>query len=152
MSIAIIRGPDASMMRCSRDPLSRSIHPEVITALVDSAACAGRTLAIRACGSAAELLAALEMVRRQQPEVLLVDPGTALDDVRVRAALRGIEVPFIEIHDDGPAAEEGELDEAPRNRIGVVHGYMARSYTVAMSKALEHLGCSECEADYHVGT
>ena len=37
-------------------------------------------------------------------------------------------------------------------RVAVVNGYQAQSYTLAMSMALEKLGCADCENDFNVGT
>lgn len=151
MSIVIIRGPDKPMQH-RRDPLSQSLHGEIITGLVDSAVCAGRTLAIRSCCSDKEVIDTLAIIQRFTPEVLLIDPGTSLGDPEVCDALRRCGVPYIEIHDDTSIAMEPELQGAAGQRIGIVHGYMAQGYTRAMSMALEHLGCGECEFEYHVGT
>lgn len=151
MSIVIIRGPDAPLDQ-PRTPLSQALHAEVVTALVDRAVCAGKALAIHACASEQELLHVLADLQRDPPEILLVDAGSGIDTPQVSQALRNVRVPFIEIHDDSSARLEAELRDPPPSRVGVVHGYMAQGYTIAMSMALEHIGCAESESLVHVGT
>lgn len=151
MSIVIVRGPDTPPASY-RAPLSQYLPPAVIASLVDSAVCAGKTLAIRVCGSHHEIVSALGVLDRAPPEILLLDPGRSLEDAGVQAAMRTLRVPFIEIHDNPGSIEEPALIDAPANRLCVVNGYMAQSYVVAMDKALEHLGCGACHTEYHVGT
>lgn len=151
MSIVIIRGPDAPQHQ-PRMPLSHALHAEIVTSLVDRAVCAGKALAIHACSSEQELLHALAEITREPPEILLVDAGAGIDTPQVSQALRHVRVPFIEIHDDSSARPEAELRDPPASRIGVVHGYLAQGYTIAMSMALEHIGCAESESAVHVGT
>lgn len=151
MSILILRGPDAANPK-SRPPLSQALHADIVTSLVDRSVCAGKALAIRSCGSALELVDALSELQHEPLEILLVDAGTAIGAGQVSDALRQLRVPFIEIHNDSSAQWEAELQDPPANRIAVVHGFKAQSYTLAMSMALEHLGCADCESTFHVGT
>lgn len=151
MSIILVRGPE-EIASVSPPARTNALHGEVVASLLDSAASAGRTLAIRACGSDRELLDVLVKIQSQPPEFLLLDPGVGLRDPDVCKALRDIAVPYIEIHDDACAAPEPELRDASSSRVAVVHGYLAQGYTLAMAQALEYLGCAECESHYHVGT
>ena len=66
--------------------------------------------------------------------------------------MKQLQVPYIEVHDDRAGALEGSLPANCGCRLGVVHGYGSQSYTLALSIALEHLGCAESENDVHVGT
>lgn len=151
MSILIIRGPDDPGGH-GRTPLSPSLHGHVVASLVDRAASAGKVLSLRQCRSDKELIEVLHSLQGSPPEILLIDPGAGIGNPGVCDALRQVKVPFVEVHDDTAIALEPELRAAPANRIGVVHGYLAQGYTLAMEMALEHLGCAECESEFHVGT
>lgn len=151
MSIMILRGPDADPAH-PRPPLAQAIPADLVAALVDRAASAGHALAIRTCASDADVVQALDAVDSENVRILLFDPGASVRNGAVVAAVRRLGTPYIEVHDDDYPATEPELDAVAGHRIRVVHGYRAQSYMLAMSMALEHIGCAECELDVHVGT
>lgn len=149
MSIVVIRGPEA-VGPFPRAPLA--LPREVLSVLVDRAVCAGKTIAVRACGSERELLHSLRMARESHAEITLFDPGACAQSAGVQQALDGISMPYIEVHDDSCDSPEPAMPNGNANRLAVVNGYMAQSYILALAMALEHLGCAECECDVHVGT
>ncbi len=147
MSIAIIRSPDTVQ------PRSSAISTEVVSLLVERASVAGKALALRNCDSDAELFDCLGRIDDSSVEFVLFDPGQcACVSERLRAKLNELKVPYIEVHDDHFGALENplSLDSGPRLRL--IQGYGSQSYTLALSIALEHLGCAECGNDVHVGT
>jgi 3-dehydroquinate dehydratase-1 len=149
MSIVVIRGPEAAGL-FSRAPLA--LPREVLSMLVDRAVCAGKTIAVRACGSEQELLNSLRMAHQSHAEITLLDPGACAQSTRVRQALEGISMPYIEVRDDSCDSPEPAMPDGNANRLAVVNGYRAQSYVLALAMALEHLGCAESECDVHVGT
>lgn len=149
MSIFIIRGPE-TLGQFPRTPTA--LPREVLSALVDRAVCAGKTIAVRACGSEQELLHSLRIARQSHAEITLLDPGACAQSAKVQQGLKDMAMPYIEVHDDSCDAPEATMHGGNPNRLAVVNGYMAQSYTLALDMALEHLGCAECECDVHVGT
>ncbi|KAF1706910.1 type II 3-dehydroquinate dehydratase [Pseudoxanthomonas sacheonensis] len=149
MSIVIIRGPEASGLFPRTPP---ALPREVLGALVERAVCAGKTIAVRACGSEREVLHSLRIACRSRAEIALLDPGACVRSAHVQQALKDMDMPYIEVHDDSCDAPEATMRAGNGNRLAVVNGYMAQSYTLALDMALEHLGCAECECDVHVGT
>lgn len=95
---------------------------------------------------------ALRGVDRENVGILVFDPGARVRCAAVVAAVRRLSRPYIEAHDHDYPAKEPELDDVAGHRLRVVHGYRAQSYMLAMSMALDHIGCAECELGFHVGT
>lgn len=126
---------------------------EVRAALVERAAGAGKALALRSCRSESELVECIRNMRAANAELLLLDPGACLPaSAALRGALEQLTVPYIEVHDDDARAPEPSLAPGCGRRLRSVHGYWAQSYTLALSIALEHLGCADSGNDVHVGT
>ena len=148
MSIVILRGPE------SQHAGAGARVPDVVRArLAESAADAGKTIALRSCRSEAELVEGLSGLRADEVELLLFDPGAcAPASERLRRALGALRTPYIEVHDDDMDAPEPSLAPDGGACLARVHGYAAQSYTLALAIALEHLGCAECGQDVHVGT
>lgn len=149
MSIVIIRGPEFEGLFSRTPP---ALPREVLASLVERVVCAGKTIAVRACGSEHELLHSLRMAQQSHAEIALLDPGACANSPRLRQVLDGVSMPYIEVHDDSCDAPEARMQAGNGHRLAVVNGYMAQSYTLALDMALEHLGCAECECDVHVGT
>jgi len=148
MSIVLIRGPESTTSTGAQ-----SLHPvpkQVVSRLVEHAAMAHKTIAMRHCGSETEFLRSLDRV--DGAEFLLLDPGACDRSDDLRAGLARLSVPYIEVRDDDFGSLEPALAPACGRPLRVIQGYGAQSYTVALSIALEHLGCAECENNYHVGT
>ncbi|MCL1551567.1 type II 3-dehydroquinate dehydratase [Xanthomonas nasturtii] len=149
MSIMILRGPEAAM------PLVRGPQPlprAVIRQLVQCAADAGRTVALRACSSEQELLDALRVAGQARMEIALIDPGSCVDSVRLHRVLASLRYPYVETHDDSADRPERCLPAGLGECIATVRGYCAQSYLLGLEIALEHLGCTEIQGDVHVGT
>ncbi len=144
MSIAILAAPDGA--RSGAHGLPR----EVVSQLVERASLAGKTVAVCSCRNASDVLDRLRRIDGRNTEFLLLDPG---HDARIGgeldAALHRAGVPYIEVHADATATPQHGCVGAPLN---VIDGYGAQGYVLALSIALEHLGCSECENTFHVGT
>lgn len=149
MSIMIVRGPeDASLLMRGPTPLPR----ELLRQLVARAADVGKTVALRACGSEQELLDALRVAQQARIELAVIDPGACAASPRLHRVLSGLDYPYVEAHDDGGERPEPPLPDGLGQRIASVHGYRAQSYTLALSIALEHLGCDAALHGIHVGT
>lgn len=148
VSIVILRGPE------SLHAGAGACVPDAVRArLAQSAADAGKTIALRSCRSEAELVEGLSGLRSGGVELLLFDPGAcAQASERLRRALEALDTPYIEVHDDDMDAPEPSLAPHGGACLAQVHGYAAQSYTLALAIALEHLGCAECGHGVHVGT
>lgn len=146
MSILIIRKPETGRQH------GDAIPQIVVSQLVSRAAQANRALAIRNCMSDDEVAVALQQANALHAEFVLFDPGSApCCDDRHRALLEALRMPCIEVHDDC-AAHEPDIHMQTTRAVARVHGYGYQSYMQALNIALEHMGCSECENNYHVGT
>ena len=149
MTIMIVRGPEAdSRFVRSPSPLPR----ELLGQLVARAADAGKTVALRACGSEQELLDALRVAAQARVELALVDPGACAASARLHRVLAGLDYPYVEVHDDYSDLPAPELPDGLGCRVAAVHGYRTQGYTLALSIALEHLGCDGDIHGIHVGT
>ncbi|RBG73193.1 3-dehydroquinate dehydratase, partial [Xanthomonas oryzae pv. oryzae] len=136
----IMRGPEAAM------PLVRGPQPlprAVIRQLVACAGDAGKTVALRACGSEQELLDALRVAGQARMEIALIDPGSCVDSARLHRVLRDLPYPYVETHDDSVDRPERCLPNGLGHCIATVRGYCAQSYLLGLEIALEHLGCTE---------
>ena len=149
MTIMIVRGPEAdSRFVRSPSPLPR----ELLGQLVARAADAGKTVALRACGSEQELLDALRVAAQARIELAIVDPGACAGSARLHRVLAGLAYPYVEVHDDDSGCTEPQLPEGLGHRVAAVHGYRVQGYTLALSIALEHLGYDGDAHGVHVGT
>ena len=149
MSIIVIRGPETTGAIARMPP---ALPREVLSGLVDRAMYADKTIAVRSCSSEQDVLHSLEMARQSHAEIVLLDPGYCARSARLEAALARLGVPYIEVHDDSCECPEAVMNAHGSQRLALVNGYMAQSYTLALDIALEHLGCAECQSDVHVGT
>lgn len=144
MSIAILAAPDGA--RSGAHGLPR----EVVSQLVERASLAGKTVAVCSCRDMSDVLDRLRRIDGRNTEFLLLDPGSASHiDGELDAALHRAGVPYIEVHADGNGSLPHSCVGTPLN---VIEGYGAQGYVLALSIALERLGCSECENNIHVGT
>jgi 3-dehydroquinate dehydratase len=146
MTIFVVTGPR------SLDSGAHGIPREVVSQLAEHAAMAGKTIAVHGCASTRDVLRCLHSAGDNGAEFILLDPGPhAHCDGRFGHALESLAMPYIEVHDDSFDALEASLAPGVGNPLNVIHGYNAQSYVLALSIALEHLGCAECENDLHVG-
>ena len=144
MAIVMIEGP--------RDPARGADPARVHAALAEHAANAGqRWLHVR-CEDETQLLSRLASIDRDQADIILLDPGHRAADARLNRTLGGLEVPYIEVHDDSHDRPEPVIPAGTGPRIAVVNGYAAQGYTLAMSVALEQLGCADSDNEFNVGT
>jgi len=151
VSILILRGPQGGVSEV--DPRAPALAGAVRATLVERAAIAGKALALRSCRSEDELVECLQAMRAANTELLLLDPGACVPaSEALRGALARLPMPYIEVHDDDMNALEPSIAPRCGPRLRLVHGYAAQSYTLALSIALEHLGCAESGNDVHVGT
>ena len=145
MTIVMIQGPGRP-----RDDGARNA---VDTALAERARNAGHDLLRIRCRTEEQLLERLSRIDRGQADIILLDPGRcALPSEPLQSTLRHLEVPYIEVHEDRLDRPEPLLPANSGPRVAVVNGFEAQGYTLAMSMALEQLGCAECENDFNVGT
>jgi len=108
---------------------------------------------MRKCDTESEVVDCLRRAKEARCEFVMLDPGECSDsNEQLGTALRQLTVPYIEVRDDHFSALEKPLAPDCGPRLSLIQGYGAQSYTVALSIALEHLGCSDWENNIHVGT
>ena len=145
MAIVVIQGPDTRPGPLPKDDVQAS--------LAERASRAGHALLHYRCATEAQLVERLARIDRGQADIILLDPGAcARSEGRLVHTLDHLEVPYIEVHDDDFDRPEPMIPAGAGPRVAVVNGYAAQSYTLAMSMALERLGCAVCENDFNVGT
>ncbi|GAB2503497.1 type 2 periplasmic-binding domain-containing protein [Lysobacter humi (ex Lee et al. 2017)] len=144
MAIVMIQGPQ-------HEGANRMPDGRVQEMLARRARQAGQVLEHYRCGSEAQLVERLARIDRGQADIILLDPGRRAGD-RLESTLGALDVPYIEVHADSHDAPEPVLPDGAGPRVALVNGYAAHSYTLAMSLALEQLGCAESENDVDVGT
>jgi len=144
MSIAIITAPNG------RVDQPAGLPREVVSQLVERAAQAGRTVAVRACSSAMEIVDCLRQSGGNGTEFVLFDPGVhSLSRSGIGACVSRLGTPCIEVH----AGAGGPVEIASvAQALSVIDGYGAQGYVLGLSIALEYLGDAECENAIHVGT
>lgn len=129
--------------------LSRTVS----TQLAERASAAGKQLAVRQCGRLADAMDCLQRATDLDTEFVLFDPGDACGEAHeLRELLGNASFPFVEVHDDHFGALESPLHANADECVAVVQGYGPQGYSLALSIALEHLGCAEAENPLHVGT
>lgn len=144
MSIAIITAPDTA------DEPPAGLPREVVSQLVERAAQGGRTVAVRACRTTDDIVDCLARMKADGTEFVLLDPGMhARAGNELGRCLARLAKPGIEVH----ARRNGTTGASSTWKpLSVIDGYGAQGFVLALSIALEYLGCAECENDVHVGT
>lgn len=145
MAIVMIQGPG--------DDGHAGLPADTIRAALNARAqSAGQELVHYRCASEQQLVERLARIDRGSADLILLDPGRGMPAGRALCStLQHLQVPYIEVHGDSHDRPEPVLPGGDA-RVAVVNGYSAQSYTLAMSMALEQLGCPESENDIHVGT
>ncbi|MGY3266094.1 type II 3-dehydroquinate dehydratase [Lysobacter sp. HA35] len=144
MAIVMIQGPDNAEGRLPIEAVEAG--------LTERAQCAGQALLQYRCDTEEQLVERLSRIDRGQADIILLDPGLAAANGPLHRTLGHLDVPYIEVHTDSFDRPEPVIPSGAGPRVAVVNGYEAQSYTLAMSIALETLGCAECENDFAVGT
>ncbi len=133
MSIAILTAADTP---------SGGLPREVLSQLVQRAALAGKTIAVRHCRNAPDAAQALRHCRRCGSEFVLLDP-------RHCDGSDGAGLPCIVVNPDPSRPAEAS---SRSGALSVIDGYGAQGYVLALTLALDYLGCNDWENDVHVGT
>ena len=124
------------------DLLEESNLAEIDTELARRAQSAGHTLDALQSNAEHVLVDRVQAARADGTDFLLVNPaGFTHTSVALRDALAAVALPFIEVHLSNPHARE------PFRRtsffsdlaVGVVAGFGASSYTLALDAALQRL-------------
>ena len=145
MTIVMIQGPDNAEGRLPIESVQAQLS--------ERAQNAGQVLRHYRCGTEQQLVDRLARIDRGEADIILLDPGhCAKSNAPLRHTLNHLQVPYIEVHDDSFDRPDPVIPAGAGPRVAVVNGYAAQSYTLAMSMALEQLGCADCENDFNVGT
>lgn len=121
---------------------SGGLTREVLSQLVERAALAGKTIAVRHCRDAGDFEQALRQCRRCGTEFVLLDPQHCEGSDTTG-------LPCIVVNPDPSRPAQTPWR---RGALGMIDGYGPQGYVLALTLALDHLGCNGWENDVHVGT
>lgn len=140
--ILVLHGPNLNLLG-SREPevYGRTTLAEIDAALVAQSAAAGVTLDCFQ-SNAEHLLIERVHAARGVVDLILINPGAFTHtSIALRDALAGVAIPFIELHLSNVHAREPFRRHSYLSdlALGVICGFGARSYTLALDAALARL-------------
>jgi 3-dehydroquinate dehydratase-2 len=143
-TILLLNGPNLNLLG-EREPevYGRQGLGEIVADLTARAAAAGHRLEHLQSNSELDLIGAVHAARGRGVDLALINPGAFTHtSVALRDAFSATRLPFIEVHLSNVHAREAFRRHsllAPV-AIGVIAGFGAHSYVLALEAALQRLG------------
>jgi len=142
--ILVLHGPNLNLLG-SREPevYGRTTLAEIDADLASSAAAAGHELATLQSNAEHVLIDRVQAAARDGTAFILIKPGGySHTSVALRDALAAVAIPFIELHLSNVHAREAFRRHSYFSDIavGVIAGFGADSYRLALSAAVRRLG------------
>ena len=142
--ILVLHGPNLNLLG-SREPevYGRTTLAEIDADLASSAAAAGHELATLQSNAEHVLIDRVQAAARDGTAFILINPcGYSHTSVALRDALAAVAIPFIELHLSNVHAREAFRRHSYFSDIavGVIAGFGADSYRLALSAAVRRLG------------
>jgi 3-dehydroquinate dehydratase-2 len=142
--ILVLHGPNLNLLG-SREPevYGRTTLAEIDADLASSAAAAGHELATLQSNAEHVLIDRVQAAARDGTAFILINPGGySHTSVALRDALAAVAIPFIELHLSNVHAREAFRRHSYFSDIavGVIAGFGADSYRLALSAAVRRLG------------
>ncbi len=143
-SILVLHGPNLNLLG-SREPeiYGAESLEQINAALVSLATAAGHSLDALQSNAEFELIQRVHDARDEAVDFIIINPGAFTHtSVALRDALLGVEIPFIEVHLSNVHAREAFRHHSYFSDIaeGVICGFGANSYRLALQAALGKLG------------
>ncbi|MDB9969306.1 type II 3-dehydroquinate dehydratase [Porticoccaceae bacterium] len=143
-SLLVLHGPNLNLLG-SREPeiYGAESLEQINAALVSLAAAAGHSLDALQSNAEFELIQRVHDARDEAVDFIIINPGAFTHtSVALRDALLGVEIPFIEVHLSNVHAREAFRHHSYFSDIaeGVICGFGANSYRLALQAALGKLG------------
>lgn len=142
--ILVLHGPNLNLLG-SREPevYGRTTLAEIDADLASSAAAAGHELTTLQSNAEHVLIDRVQAAARDGTAFILINPGGySHTSIALRDALAAVAIPFIELHLSNVHAREAFRRHSYFSDIavGVIAGFGADSYRLALSAAVRRLG------------
>lgn len=142
-NILVLHGPNLNLLG-TREPetYGHQTLDDINTNIIAQCQNAGHNVEIIQSNAEHELIAAIHKARVQQVAFIVINPAAFTHtSVALRDALAGVAIPFIECHLSNVHAREPFRQHSYLSDIakGVICGFGANSYTLALSAAFLHL-------------
>jgi len=142
--LLVLHGPNLNLLG-TREPevYGRTTLAEIDAALTRRAQAAGHSIESLQSNAEHVLVDRVQAAREDGTAFLLVNPaGFTHTSVALRDALAAVALPFIEVHLSNPHAREPfrRTSYFSDLAVGVVAGFGAASYSLALDAALQRLG------------
>lgn len=137
----VLHGPNLNLLG-SREPevYGRTTLEDINTSLITLAEQSGHRVSILQSNAEHELIAAIHACKQQQVDAIIFNPAAFTHtSIALRDALSAVALPFIEVHLSNTHAREAFRRTSYFSDIamGVICGFGARSYCLAMSALIE---------------
>lgn len=141
--ILVLHGPNLNLLG-TREPevYGHATLADIDTDLAANARASGMELASFQSNAEHELIERVQAARDDGTAFILINPGAFTHtSVALRDALAAVNIPFIELHLSNVHAREPfrRLSYFSDIAVGVIAGFGAQSYQLALRAALNHL-------------
>jgi 3-dehydroquinate dehydratase-2 len=145
-ALLLINGPNLNLLG-TREPevYGRTTLAEIEADLSTRAEAAGHVLCCFHSNAEHALIERVHAARIDGTQFILINPGAYTHtSIALRDALAGVAIPFIELHLSNVHAREPFRQHSYLSDIavGVITGFGAESYRLALTAALSRLGAS----------
>ena len=142
-SILVLHGPNLNLLG-SREPdvYGRTDLDSINQTLTNQAKAASFSVDILQSNAEAELIDRIHQTATDDTRFLLFNPGAFTHtSIALRDAISGVNLPFIECHLSNVHSRESFRQHSYFSdiAIGVICGFGANSYSLAMQAAIDHL-------------
>ena len=142
-AILVLHGPNLNMLgRREPDLYGRTTLADINATLKQQAESAGFAFSALQSNAEHELVEAVHEAKENDTAFLLLNPAAFTHtSVALRDAILAVELPFIELHLSNVHAREAFRQQSYFSDIavGVISGFAAGSYTLAMQAAIDYL-------------
>jgi 3-dehydroquinate dehydratase-2 len=141
--ILVLHGPNLNLLG-TREPevYGRATLADIDAELAANAGASGAELTSFQSNAEHELIARVQAARDDGTAFILINPGAFTHtSIALRDALAAVAIPFIEVHLSNVHAREPfrRLSYFSDVAVGVIAGFGAQSYQLALQAALDHL-------------
>lgn len=141
--ILVLHGPNLNLLG-TREPdiYGHATLADIDADLAANARTSGIELASYQSNAEHELIERVQSARDDGTAFILINPGAFTHtSVALRDALAAVKIPFIEVHLSNPHAREAfrRVSYFSDIAVGVIAGFGAQSYQLALRAALHHL-------------
>ena len=142
-TILVLHGPNLNLLG-SREPevYGTTTLEQINQQLLSRALDAGHHLLTLQSNAEYELIDRVHAAQREGVEFILINPAALTHtSIALRDALAGVSIPFIELHLSNVYAREEFRQHSFLSDIavGVITGFGANSYQLALTAAIDHL-------------